>query len=828
MGIKSIQSSDFRGYLFGPLADGSFNVFDPSSGEVKLNIFLDADHDQRLQVNSKPPGSSNYSKQFPDHRQFLGRGAEIAQIFYSLSRGRNIQLCGPEGIGKDFLVWHFITQYHSQLVVNFPHGILYPHLFEELSIEDILVYLFNYFFEPHRSYKPSLDIIKKLLAPQKALFIIDLRVRKLKSHEFQLLVDCLPNSQFLFISHQINDCINAQTISLSGLCQEDCIRIINQYLSCDLGPTEKSTAEDFCRLLQENPRDIIQSLTPVRTRSTSFLQAYQRVRVAHYDRNYTLRNFVEDKDRVHEKILAILSIFESFGLTEEQLASILGIPDLKVELSKLLQKAYIKITNPSLLDRESQNCHARKYRYQLSSNIAKTLKDHDFYTFNLIPSINYFLKFNCQDNTPSFNNLLEQLGPCLLLFKQAQKQNLNYSVLALGKAISDIASSLGFWELRKQILSDTAKLTFLDTNKTRLFSIIGLQEICMANFENSLRYFELASQTRPVKGSSNSPDLLNYYKQLASQGAKKLDRYTKFINSHCEDNRYQSAPRNSNLGTTYSPPSKERKCLGSKASRSFFYTSLRWAGAVIGTIGLIYLWLVFMQQQIQGNSQVPLKQDKTIQTGKFNGSPNSLKHIGPDITSTFYTLNERTSLLSDESFSKAESQEITSRLPVITESRVTTNQPAEITQERLSQSFRRNTTMSSSKQTSALPRVEQSNSPLPSEQDATAVRNLEIAPQDLTSEENNNSTDSSLSDNSTNTLNHVMISNNVPLVNSIIYETQGEQPQNLADVNRSEDNLSESMCSFLISELNLAKLNSNQNPAIYRRLIEDGNCQTEK
>jgi hypothetical protein len=512
------------------------------------------------------------------------------------------------------------------------------------------------------------------------------------------------------------------------------------------------------------------------------------------------------------------------------LASILGVPKIKFYLDRLLENNYIKLTATSIFYLDSEEYHSGRCRYQLSANVNKTLTEK-FYAFNPNPSIDYFLRLNWQGEAKYFGNQIELLGPYLSLFRQAQKQSLSYSVIALSEIISDIALSLGFWGLRQQILLKTAQVPLLSSDRAKIYFDLGLQEICMGDYEKSLRHLELASQMQTEQDSSKGAyfidhyNFINHYKRLASQKLRAIGSFHKTIEA--KSYSADSPKVLSNLNRYIPSTGRQRLVSNFKVNRKFLLFALKWTMATMGASALVYGWLTLMRQQFLGVGRVPPGGHvaSPIKMGQISDEISPIAQTKAEIEPTFNDLKNIDLPTLDEPRVDAQSQKFISRLPVMPGINYTNSQQTDFAQESSPQLPRQNVTVTSSEKILS-PQIETgTNSPSPLGSQTNYAQNTEIASQDLALENSTNSAGLDEANVLTNAPNNFPGSNNSTLRSSTDSGVQNGQHQILSSLNESEDTLSDSMCSFLVSELDHARSNTNQNPEMYIRLLEEGNCQ---
>jgi hypothetical protein len=512
LNYRKLEESIF----WGPLPDGGLNVLNLYLERPTLCHSLLESNDDKVGVHSRPVTEKLlFSEPLVGQLSAIGREKELAHIFDAFGNGYPVEIWGEGGIGKDYLLSYLLAVYQSKLASFFPDGVISPLLFQEYDKADLLNCLFNHFYESSYLYKPSPKAIAKLFENKKALIIIDQRRKELNLSEFNVLQKNLPECNFLFISNKSSKFSKVVSIQLAGLSLGYCVSLVERYLGFSLSPIERRVAEDLCRMLAGNPRDIIQSLVPVRLDATTLLQVSQRIHIANHDRSYILRSFLKDDFKLQERILSTLFIFPDYGLTEVELSFILGVKELKSTLESLRINCYLKYSNLLVTSFGPFGDNSDEIRYKLSGNIAETIRGQKFLV-NIDPSLNYFLTLY-QKPEQVMGLSLDAVTPLMALFKQSLQQSKNYSGIVLGNVLSDVCLSHGCWGIRKAIILEISQVTLLNARKARLFFDLGLQEVCTANYQEALKFLNLASKIHDELGNTEDVELIDAYKKDAVQ-----------------------------------------------------------------------------------------------------------------------------------------------------------------------------------------------------------------------------------------------------------------------------------------------------------------------
>ena len=803
-------------FWIGPNLNNHLCMLDAVGGKVSLDLPLDKIDKQKLKISRKFYSQEKYASDLLAGLSFRGRGPECKRIFEAFRQGQNVQIVGVGGIGKDCLLSRVLNILSSDLELYCPDGIIFPYLFSEFDIEDVLTYIFRFFYEIDLSFKPSLGIIKKALEPQRALIVLDLRQRKFAKHDFQKLEQYLPGCKFILINNAVVNFPGTVGVALSGLSLRNSMHLVEDYLDCSLTPMEYKAAQDICVQLHNNPRDIIQNLVPVREQATTLLQVFQRLRITQQDRTYSIRSLSTDENRLREKILTTLSMFPEHGLTEIELSSLIGIRNLKDVLETLRLNEYVKLCITSHFNTGSVHPRKDNIRYKLSGNVAKTLKEN-ISIFNLNSTIDYFLGLQWHKDACDFERLVDRLCPLVSLFRQTSAQHKNSSALALGNTISDICLSLGFWGMRRNILLQNAQMTLINDKRSKIYFDLGLQEMCTANYKDSMHHLESSAQIQKDLGNIQGLEFITSYKDLA---AEKLS-FSRRSEYSLENEGNSEKAKGSRIGHNLKlllHSGRQQKDLSENQKRATKPSSFRWILAGVGVSALLIALFLMLEKQFQGIASLITQEAVAMQESNVADDLLQASLNEGRLSSTFRGLNKisldqtNDSIKVGTSQPNAQSKETVLPGPTPTYAQKEAGQKVteKKTQTREAALSLRNTPVT---------RVEIRREPASARQSTGSVAEIEAQSADekitLTS-----------SSRPTETVNH---EDNHQMPDTAVIEPQlavDNRPNSQPAAPSNPDNtLSASMCSLMTQELRRAERSESQNPEMYRRLISEGNCR---
>jgi hypothetical protein len=792
---STFPSKEFQ-VLFGSLANDKLGLLGPSQIDF-LSATAATQFRDRLRIFERLPISFLGSlDQMPYEPSFLGREQELSSACHALTRLSSVEIYGSDGIGKTRFLRQLLANHITKLSNIFSGGIAFPTVFHESDVEDIAQTIFHCFFGSNFFCKPSLGDIAQYFRQKRFLVIYDQSRRFLSQSEVNQLKKILPSCSFFYISLEPCAFIDVVSIHLKGLSINDSMRLGQEFLEPTLSNLEQQSLQELCHLLQGNPNLIIQNLAPVRDRSTTLLQVCHRVRLAKSNSAYTVRPFASTNPGLREGIISTMAVFKHYGLKGSQMKSILQMPDLGTALVALLQSSYLSYVAVSPDSIDSSKTGSWEASFSLTSNIDQALESEGF-LFDIRSSLIYFLSLNWGEIVTSYDFSASDIAPLVMLFRQSVRQSNAYSIIALGNVLSLACLRLGLWGMRKKILLIMLDWTFELSSKITTLLSLGLQELCMSNYEESSEYLTQARSLCNGSGERYFLSTIELYLDLVTQLKNSCKSYGTVIASAEQE---QDVPI-SYSGKSFASSDRATDKSDRKAKKPMQRPLIRY-GLLALSVGLIsYTLFGFLLSKWNGLAGSQFYKFTAIE--RLNGLT-GLDKLAGDYTSIFFS---NVSIITDHKalFSAQNSSQPRS------ESLLATQKNGK----------------SSINGFSALVDLLPKDAPRYSAQNGVSLpattspsANLEEEVEGDTTNVNDVGYDA----------NPVEVSY-VPesTLSSSIGRNIGNREREVSVSDASlarypEPSLSKSMCRFLVSELAMAEQTSNQNPDMYRLLLDEGNC----
>src|ERR671932_1929661 len=272
--------------------------------------------------------------------RLLDRKAEVAGAITTLQASSPTEFHGPSGIGKTELLHHLAYQ---QFTSGFSDGVVHFSAIRHRPVEDLLLDIFDAFYEREANYKPTPVQVRHALQGKRALVILD--DIDLERGEVTELMDAAPSSTFLLASTECCLWRDGQAVGLQGLPSADALALLERELGRPLSTEERPAAEALCAVLKGHPLHLLQLIALVKEEGRSLLD--QPVQLHGSNPAEALREqALAACSEQEQRTLAVLAIIRGATLGEQHVSALTGIEDIGPVLDSLKRRKLVQSHSP--------------------------------------------------------------------------------------------------------------------------------------------------------------------------------------------------------------------------------------------------------------------------------------------------------------------------------------------------------------------------------------------------------------------------------------------------------------------------------------------------
>lgn len=268
---------------------------------------------------------------FPD---LLDRESEGGAATQALQAGQLVSLKGEPGIGKTALA-RFLA--YQPVADAFPGGVVYMPV-RRIPAEDLLLELFDAFYEREPNVIPTDTQIRHALQPIRALVILDDLV--LDREDVELLFDAAPQSAFLLSASQSLPSAEGRLIQLHGLPMKEAMDLAGRVMGRQFDEAERAAVQEICAALQGHPLRIIQTIARAKEEDLPLAQVAQTLKAGEVDerRRWGLLALPEKSRRT----LAALAALNGAPVHSQHLLSLAGVDENESAIEDLLRRGFVQ------------------------------------------------------------------------------------------------------------------------------------------------------------------------------------------------------------------------------------------------------------------------------------------------------------------------------------------------------------------------------------------------------------------------------------------------------------------------------------------------------
>jgi NB-ARC domain len=366
----------------------------------------------------------------------LDRKQETSVATSTLLSASPAEFHGPPGIGKTKLLRHLAYQQFDSAC---PDGVVYLAAVRHKPVEDVLLDLFDAFYEREATYKPTAVQVQHSLQDKQALIILD--DVDLERDEVTALMDAAPGCTFLLASTQCCLWGEGRALALQGLPLEDALSLIERELGRSLSAGERPGAEALCTALQGHPLSLQQVATLVREDDRSLADLSSQLRQQEKGgppaKALTEQALAACSEQ-EKQILAVLAITGGASLGRDHVRALTGIEDIDIPIESLKRRKLAQSHSP---------------RYSLTGSLGRTLEEEewDLTSWNE-QALEYFAAW-AEQHRQNPRLVIEEIDAIVGILSWALQEGRWEGALRLGRAVEGALAVSGQWGAWAQVLS---------------------------------------------------------------------------------------------------------------------------------------------------------------------------------------------------------------------------------------------------------------------------------------------------------------------------------------------------------------------------------------
>src|SRR5215217_2403156 len=356
---------------------------------------------------------------------FLDRTEEVSSATAVLEGASPVEFHEPPGVGKTALL-HYLAHYKFAPV--FPAGILFFSEIRHRPVDDLLLDIFDAFYDRDPTYLPTPVQMRHALREERALVVLD--DVDLEREEVEALMDAAPASVFLSAATERRLWSGGRTIALRGLPSEDALALIERELGRPLTDEDRTTVQQLYTALEGHPLRLLQLSALVRDDGISLPDVAERMRqyAGSAVEAFTEQTLAE-RSELERRVLAALAVPMGASVGEEHINELAGVANVRPALESLQQRRLVQAHSP---------------RYSLTGSLDETLHaEWDLTPWNERALVHFATWAEEQRHAP--DRVLEE-ADAILGVLQRSAQNVRWEgVLRLGRATEGPLAVRGHW-----------------------------------------------------------------------------------------------------------------------------------------------------------------------------------------------------------------------------------------------------------------------------------------------------------------------------------------------------------------------------------------------
>jgi hypothetical protein len=363
---------------------------------------------------------------------FLDRKDEVAAATAVLEGASPVEFHAPAGVGKSALLRH-LAYYRFASV--FPSGVVFFSEIRHRPVEDLLLDLFDAFYERDPTYVPTPVQVRFALRDERALVVLD--DVDLEKDEVEALMDAVPRSVFLLASTECCLWGEGRALPLQGLPLEDALVLMERELGWAVDAEDLPAAGALCAMLEGYPLRLLQLSAVVRDTGRSLTEVAEQIRQHAGTAPAALTELaLARRTEPERRVLAALAVPAGASLKAQRVSALAGLADARPELDSLQRRGLVQEDDRG---------------YMLAGSLEEELWRTEDLTAWAERALEHFASW-ADRRSEDVDALTEEADSVLGILEWGVEASSWAEVLRLGRAFEGALTAVGQWGAWERVL----------------------------------------------------------------------------------------------------------------------------------------------------------------------------------------------------------------------------------------------------------------------------------------------------------------------------------------------------------------------------------------